>query len=198
MAGETGDDTDSQPGELVLRLSRTGCFFTFRTAAEGGNADLPRKAWMELLRQASEAGADLVDMELGTAGEEASLLADEIRQAGARVIASAHDFEKTPSNEEMLSLLDRMRSCGADVTKLAVMPRTDGDVLRVLEVCIRMKNGLADRPYIIISMGQAGMLTRIGCGFTGSAATFATVLDASAPGQVPAGLVGQILSQTGS
>lgn len=178
-------------------LGERPLLFTFRTSREGGNSDLPYDAWKTLLYQAAVTGAELVDMELKTAGEEALAVTDCLRSAGAAVIASAHDFAKTPSADEMVTLLTKMQECGADLSKLAVMPRSDKDVLSVLDVCIRMKHGLADRPYIIISMGQAGMLTRIGCAFTGSALTFASALGASAPGQIPADLMRQVLSQAG-
>lgn len=38
------------------------------------------------------------------------------------MIASSHDFEKTPAKEEILARLIRMQDCGADLLKLAVMP----------------------------------------------------------------------------
>ena len=72
-----------------------------------------------------------------------------------------------------------------DIAKLAVMPVSRGDVLRLLEVSVRMHENFADRPFITMSMGKLGGISRLAGSFDGSAITFATCGRASAPGQIP-------------
>ena len=40
------------------------------------------------------------------------------------MIASNHDFQKTPPKEEIVSRLCFMQECGADIVKIAVMPQS--------------------------------------------------------------------------
>ena len=76
---------------------------------------------------------------------------------------------------------------GGDVVKLAVMPETGEDVLRLMAASLDMRERYADRPFVTMSMGPMGAVTRISGGLTGSAITFGTAGEASAPGQLPAG-----------
>lgn len=172
--------------------------FTYRTVSEGGNGALPSDKVCLLIKAAAEAGADLVDVELAMAGKQASLLTEELKKTGAKVILSFHDFEKTPPAKEMLSTLLMMQETGGDISKIAVMPQSDEDVMTVLDVCRQMKHAHADRPYIVIAMGQRGMPTRLCCSFTGSALTFVTAAGASAPGQVPSDIMARIRALQGS
>ena len=171
--------------------------FTYRTVSEGGSGSLPPENVRELIKEAARGGADLVDAELVKAGGNASSFTQELKETGTKVILSFHDFEKTPSEEEMLSVLLKMQEAGSDISKIAVMPRSDEDVMKVLNVCQKMKHTYADRPYIVIAMGERGLPTRLCCTFTGSALTFVTAAGASAPGQVPADIMALVRSLAG-
>ena len=137
--------------------------------------------------------ADLVDVEAFT-GDEA--VADVIRTAhenGVRVIGSNHDFQKTPGKDEILSRLRRIQEMGADIPKIAVMPRSKKDVLILLEATEEMYREYADRPFITMSMAGDGVVSRI-CGEVfGSAVTFGAYGKASAPGQLEVEQLSQIL-----
>ena len=41
-----------------------------------------------------------------------------------KVIASNHDFDKTPAKSDLLYRLRKMQDMGADIPKMAVMPQT--------------------------------------------------------------------------
>jgi 3-dehydroquinate dehydratase-1 len=86
-----------------------------------------------------------------------------------------------------------MQDCGADITKAAVMPQNEQDVLEVLKATLAMKQQYADRPFITMSMGRLGAITRLAGGLTGSALTFATAGRASAPGQLEAQALSALL-----
>ena len=120
----------------------------------------------------------------------------EIHAKGCKVIGSSHDFEKTPETEEMVCRLVRMQELGMDITKLAVMPQTRGDVVRLLDATVRMRERFADRPFVTMAMGKLGVVTRCIVGFSGSAFTFAAAASASAPGQISADRMAAVLDLT--
>lgn len=103
---------------------------------------------------------------------------------GVRMIVSSHDFQATPPVEHMFETLLRAGRAGADVAKLAVMPREPADVLRLLEATSLASNAL-DIPLITMSMGGLGAMTRVFGWRYGSSVSFAAGQRTSAPGQIP-------------
>ncbi len=155
---------------------------TVRTCREGGKANLLRQSYKQLLAGIlSEISPDAVDVEFGRGD-----IADLVSAAHAKnipVIASFHDFTKTPSERALLKKLTRMEQAQADVLKIAVMPKTASDVLRLLKTLLAARKTL-NSPMIAIAMGKLGTLTRVAGGQFGSCATFAGFGNISAPGQL--------------
>ena len=56
------------------------------------------------------------------------------QRMGVRVIASHHDFDETPDDRILRMLMEQMQQGGADVAKLAVMPKNADDVVRLLKL----------------------------------------------------------------
>ncbi len=77
-----------------------------------------------------------------------------------------------------------MQDLGADLPKIAVMPKSPQDVLTLLAATLTMKEKYATRPLITMSMGKSGGVSRVTGRLFGSAMTFGTVGQASAPGQI--------------
>ena len=131
--------------------------------------------------QGLSAGADLP-----------GLIAD-AHTAGAAVICSSHDFQKTPPKAELVDRMVRMQQAGADLPKLAVMPRSRTDVLTLLAATAEMADCHPDTPVITMSMGALGAVSRLAGEAFGSAMTFANPGTASAPGQIPLDVVNAAL-----
>ena len=181
--------------KLRTTLGDRPLLFTVRTVPEGGKADLSYPDYERLLLQAAASGlVDLIDLELFTADEQAAWLTEKLHRLGIKVVGSSHEFTHTPPREEMLGRLLRMQDAGMDITKLAVMPVCRQDVIRLLSVACEMADEKADRPFVAISMGPMGNISRISVSLTGSAFTFASAGRSSAPGQIPADEMRQILS----
>ena len=91
----------------------------------------------------------------------------------------------------MADTLTGMADAGADIAKLAVMPRCTADAARLLEATARAADARPDTPLITMSMGPLGAVTRFCGGAFGSCATFGVTsgTSASAPGQPPADLL---------
>lgn len=176
-------------------LGEIPLLFTFRTSGEGGEKEIDVPAYVSLNESAARSGmADLVDVEAFTESGAAEKIIEEAHSAGVRVIASNHDFYKTPSREEIISRLVKMQDMGADIAKIAVMPQSRKDVLTLLAATEEMVSGHARIPVITMSMGRDGVISRV-CGETfGSAVTFGAVGRGSAPGQLGAGELETVLS----
>jgi 3-dehydroquinate dehydratase-1 len=168
---------------VVDELAGLPLLVTIRTAAEGGRASAEPEAYLATLAALVGAGvADLVDVEVMLGAQTVRRAVRIAHDAGVPVVASNHDIRATPARAELMGRLRRMVELGADVLKIAVTPLDAGDVLELLAATWAATRTL-DRPVIAISMGDLGVVTRLAGGVFGSAATFATVGPASAPGQ---------------
>lgn len=179
---------------LREQLGDRPILFTFRTKEEGGERSISLEEYEQLaVRAASGRQADLVDVELNRGEALLQRISEQVHTYGGKVIGSYHDFHATPSAEAFIGILTKMQDCGADITKAAVMPQNEQDVLEVLKATLAMKQQYADRPFITMSMGRLGAITRLAGGLTGSALTFATAGRASAPGQLEAQALSALL-----
>jgi 3-dehydroquinate dehydratase-1 len=170
---------------------------TFRSEAEGG--ECPLEVYFELVAALMGVAApddrggmvspSAVDVEIARDG--ALELIGAARETGVAVVASSHEWEATPPAEEIQARLHRMAAAGADVAKIAVMPQTMEDVFSLMQATHAASEALAI-PVIGIAMGERGRLTRLCAAEFGSAATFATVGAASAPGQMTAAQVAAV------
>ena len=79
-----------------------------------------------------------------------------------------------------------MKELNADIPKIAVMPQSESDVLTLLCATNEMKEKYSDIPIITMSMAGMGLISRIAGEFFGSALTFGAADKASAPGQIRA------------
>ena len=107
-----------------------------------------------------------------------------LHKMGAKVVASHHDFTETPSSDIMYMILEQMKQSGADIVKIAVMPNSTDDVLRLLEETNHFHKRYANQPLITISMGKLGCVSRVAGEVFGSCVTFGVGRTASAPGQI--------------
>ena len=97
---------------------------TFRTKAEGGEQALSHPEYLAFLHLILDTDcADLLDIEFFTAGADLPKLVEQAHSAGVTVVCSSHDFAKTPPRAELVSRMVQMQQAGADLPKLAVMPR---------------------------------------------------------------------------
>ena len=127
---------------------------TARHPAEGGqnamSAHARREALLELL-----ATAALVDVEIRSLGGMTRVLS-EARKAGVEIIASFHDFQKTPTSARLQALVKQASDAGADVLKIATHTNTPGDVARLLDLLEK-----TPLPLAVMGMGPLGMASRV-------------------------------------
>ncbi len=160
--------------------------FTRRSPREGGQPSaLTGEQVVGLYRAVCAAGAaELVDFEMASDPRELAAVREAARAAGIGLLLSFHDFDRTPPAAELLGRLRQAADLGADIGKLAVMPRSPADVLALLQATLQASQELAI-PVAGMAMGALGVASRVAGGVFGSALTFAVGQAASAPGQVP-------------
>lgn len=178
-------ETEETMKQLREALGEIPLLFTFRTSKEGGEKAAGTDVYVKLNQDAAKSGyVDLVDVEAFTGDEAVKAVVETAHECGVKVIASNHDFHKTPDQKEIVSRLCKMQELGADIPKIAVMPQNKKDVLTLLAATEEMASDHADRPIITMSMAGTGVISRL-CGEVfGSALTFGAAGKASAPGQM--------------
>ncbi len=183
--------------QLISELDETGTsirealagkplIFTFRTKREGGEKAVTPEQYKALLLNVIETKiADAIDVELFCGEEIFREVCEFAHRYGTVVIGSNHDFEKTPSKEEIIERLQKMFELGADVAKIAVMPQSPADVLTLMAATEEVTRDECTGPVITMSMSPLGSVSRVAGALTGSAMTFASAAKESAPGQLP-------------
>lgn len=174
-------------------LGTTPLLMTFRSAKEGGVKEISEAQYFEICNYiVTHKLADLLDVELFWTTAKVKQLVALAHQYEVKIIMSNHDFAKTPPTDELLRRFHLMAAYGADIVKIAVMPHSTLDVLNLLEATTLADAKLA-QPVISMSMGDLGKISRV-CGEVfGSCVTFGAVGQASAPGQIEATKLKEIL-----
>lgn len=175
--------------ELIRRETQAPIILTLRSADEGGFADLRRRDYYSVIRDIiDECCPDIIDIEgIDQENEDwfdmVEFIANMAHENGIAVILSNHDFDKTPPMEEIVKRLCVMAEMGADIPKVAYMPRKPEDVDTVIHAAA-IASEYFDKPFIALSMSAEGLPSRICNGQSGTAITFAAASGKSAPGQV--------------
>ncbi|MCX4328824.1 MAG: type I 3-dehydroquinate dehydratase [Lachnospiraceae bacterium] len=175
------DETSRTLSGIKAVIKNKPLLFTFRTLHEGGEADISYNGYFKLLSTAG-INADLVDVEIYR-NENIKELTGLLRKHAA-VIGSYHDFNGTPPAEEIAGRLVYMKNMGADIPKIAVMPKKRIDVINLMEASLAARERLGGAPVITMSMSGMGVISRIAAETTGSVLTFGCIGKPSAPGQI--------------
>ncbi len=172
--------------ELREIMQNIPILVTFRTIQEGGECEISQADYFSLNKKIAQShNADLVDIEMSTAGEQAEQFVKELHEnTNIKVIMSSHNFSMTPSKDTIIEKLCKMQEVDADICKIAVMPKNTYDVLTLLTATAQMSERYADRPIVTMSMSSKGVISRIAGETFGSAMTFGAARKASAPGQL--------------
>lgn len=162
---------------------------TIRTIDEGGCSALDENAYAHNVRNLAVL-APCVDVE--ARWPSSAQIVNDAHNDGSTVIISAHNWELTPSPEEITRQLEQMAALDGDIVKVAYRAHSHADADAIMQAG-RWAMSHLDVPTICIGMGEAGVATRLAGPEFGLAATFATVGASSAPGQLPAQQVAHTL-----
>ncbi|TSB45401.1 type I 3-dehydroquinate dehydratase [Alkalicoccobacillus porphyridii] len=187
---DTAKKLREEIGEIVL-------LFTIRSYEEGGQPGSLGQTEQEqlLLKVLLDKSIDMLDIEQASAFASSTELVNVARSQQIKLIFSTHYFTHTPSANSMTNYLIAGQTAGADLVKLAVMPKNEEDVLSLLHVTNEAASTLTV-PIITIAMGKLGVSTRLVGDQFGSTMTFAVGDTASAPGQVPVEMIRELQNYT--
>lgn len=172
--------------EVRAIVDETPIILTCRGDWEGGFKKVSDEAKFGVYEAAvKEALVDFIDVELIYGEDKIKKVLELLDGTKTSLIVSFHDFKKTPSRDELVSILKQQIAAGAHVAKLAAMPQKEEDVLNVLSATLEVRRQFPCIPIITMSMGPTGAVTRLVGGLFGSDLTFAVGSQSSAPGQIP-------------
>ena len=87
-------------------LGETPILFTFRTSKEGGEKAIEAADYAKLNKEIAATGnVDLVDVEAFTGDEVVKEVIEAAHACGVKVVASNHDFDKTPDKDDIVGRL---------------------------------------------------------------------------------------------
>ncbi|KAK4774424.1 hypothetical protein SAY86_009359 [Trapa natans] len=166
----------------IIKASPLPTLFTYRPKWEGGQYEGDENKRLDALRLAVELGANYVDVELQVASDFIDSIARKTPQK-CKIIVSSHNYENTPSVEDLGNLVASIQATGADIVKIATTASDIADVARIFQIIVHSQ--VSRVPVIGLVMGERGLISRVLCAKYGGFLTFGT-LDSgivSAPGQ---------------
>ena len=152
--------------------------FTLRTRAEGGQIELSSEEYVQMIKEVAQLyQPDYIDFEYFSYKD----VFDQML-GFPNLVLSYHNFQETPEN--LMEILSELTSLNPKVVKIAVMANTEQDVLDLMNFTRGFKTLNPEQEYVTISMGKVGKVSRITSDVTGSSWSFASLDEASAPGQI--------------
>jgi 3-dehydroquinate dehydratase-1 len=162
---------------------------TVRDPNEGGADGIPEDTRLELYQRWLPL-CDLLDVELRSLNRFSGLV-QQAESAGKGVIISFHDFEKTPSLEELQEKLDGCRLKKSQIFKVATKVARWSDV----ETLIQLLQRNPESRIAAMGMGEFGKLSRLVLARLGSCLAYGSLGEAVAPGQWPVAELARLLSE---
>ena len=155
---------------------------TYRSATEGGKGAGHGQGYEDYLASLLQLRPPVAAVDIEMACPASKALVAEAKAGGYDVVGSCHDFTATPSRAQIAEKLVQITAAGADITKVAYMPRNAQDVAALRHAAHDFADAYPHQPLIAISMGQLGAPSRTDLA---NCLTFATIADgaARAPGQ---------------
>ena len=179
----------------VRAASSLPLLLTYRSTTEGGKGAGHGQGYEDYLASLLQLRPAVAALDIEMACLASKALVAEAKAGGYDVVGSCHDFTATPSAAQITQKLAQITAAGADIAKVAYMPRTAQDVAALRHAAHDFAGAYPHQPLIAISMGQLGAPSRtdlVNC------LTFATIADgaASAPGQATIAYVRAWLENT--
>ncbi|HCT1805251.1 type I 3-dehydroquinate dehydratase [Acinetobacter baumannii] len=179
--------------ELKKILGNKPMIATIRTKNEGGQLEISDadygKTYQAYLKNPF---MDWLDVEMFRDQKVVSEIVQKAHQKKVLVVMSNHDFQKTPSQDEIEKRLLKQDQMGADILKIAVMPKSKQDVFTLMNATLKVSQQTT-KPLLTMSMGQLGTISRVATANMSGSYSFGMIGQASAPGQIDVTKLKQIL-----
>ncbi len=171
--------------------------FTNRPVWEGGEFSGDEEERLGPLLEAVAQNCGYVDLELLSPDDSHQKMRTALQQSRTKLILSWHNFQDTPTREELVGRMAMMQDKGADIGKIITTAHSHQDVLKVLQL-----QEVAEQlgfPLIAFCMGRPGVVSRVATCDLGGYMTYCAVSgkDATAPGQLSVMALREIFSLMG-
>lgn len=170
--------------ELKKILGDKPMIATIRTHNEGGKLTIGDadygKTYQAYLKQPF---MDMLDVEMFRDQQVVKNTVKLAHDKKVLIVMSNHDFQKTPSEDEIVKRLLKQDELGADILKIAVMPQSKQDVFTLMNATLKVSQQ-SKKPLLTMSMGKLGTISRIATANMGGSFSFGMIGEASAPGQI--------------
>ncbi|ENZ0645866.1 type I 3-dehydroquinate dehydratase [Acinetobacter baumannii] len=179
--------------ELKKILGNKPMIATIRTKNEGSQLEISDADYGKTYQAyLNNPFMDWLDVEMFRDQKVVSEIVQKAHQKKVLVVMSNHDFQKTPSQDEIEKRLLKQDQMGADVLKIAVMPKSKQDVFTLMNATLKVSQQTT-KPLLTMSMGQLGTISRVATANMGGSYSFGMIGQASAPGQIDVTKLKQIL-----
>jgi len=150
-----------------------------RRVDEGGKWEGDEGNRMAKLLEATELGADIIDLELRTTKLKQAI---ELIKQRAKCLLSFHELERTPSLNSLREIVQKQLEAGADVCKVVTAAQRFEDNLTILQLI----SEFSKTRIISLAMGPLGFASRVLCPLVGGDFTYASIEQGkeSASGQI--------------
>ena len=159
-------------GERLVLLFR-------RKNLEPIQMDLEKKKEIILLLAKEKS---LLDLDISSQQEELDFIQKE--NVTLSKVVSYHNYQQTPSREELESILEKIKKYSPTILKIATYCNSEADALILLQLLLQLKK--EKKRFIILGMGEHGIITRLFGTLWGNEMLFApkNIEEESAPGQM--------------
>lgn len=154
--------------------------YTLRPENEGGKFSNDHAQRISFLQKLIDAKPLFVDIEYELVSN-SDELADIIDNSNTRILVSWHDFAGTPSQDELITLVNKMRVY-SPYLKIVTTAKSVDDSINILSLYQSVDTHVN---LVAFAMGDAGVVSRVLSTVTGDAPfTYASLEKAIAPGQL--------------
>jgi 3-dehydroquinate dehydratase-1 len=151
---------------------------TIRSKAEGGAREMDDEQRYGIFTEVVTL-AEIIDVELSSS-DLAERVLNLCRQHDRRLMVSYHNFEETPPEDFLGDIVERGKSLGADIVKIAVSANSKDDLGNLIRFTVNNR----DKGLVTISMGSTGLASRLVTPLIGSLMTYGYIDSIASPGQL--------------
>lgn len=160
------------PGQLIFLFRRDN----------GEEIKLPLKDRLEIVSLLSKFNV-ILDLDFLTQYDELKAY-NNIPPGNNQLILSYHNYKETPRPDYLTNMVNKVRRYNPDILKFACLCENNEDALILLNLLLRLKE--QKLKYIVLGMGEAGLITRIAAILWGNEINYAprNLREKSAAGQL--------------
>lgn len=171
--------SDSKNMHVIYSDFTVDFLVTCRPKANEADSHEHEKVRMQILKHAILNGAKFVDIEIETEPNLRQELLAFAKEHGVKTVISFHNYEKTPSPEELEKIIQEMQKSKADIMKCVCMAHSYSDA----HIMIDLQHKWSEK-IIAFGMGSFGSFSRVLSLLYGAPFMYVPLNKKTAPGQL--------------